>query len=576
MNSEKPSQVTQGARPAIPQWLWLAVGLLVAVRLVFWAFTRLTIEDSLISLRYAENLARGFGLVYNPGERVFGASTPIHVLLLAGLTKVGLPALFTVKLLAISADAATGLLWGQRLLRETGRWTAPVVFLLLFGLSPLVVPVTISGMETSFALLLITLSLLAATTERSGRRDWVALGLPLGLLMLVRPDGAILTALVLSLRWWRTRRLPFAPAALAALVVLPWVLVSWKYYGSFIPHSIPAKTAAYNMHRRTIWPNFWATVGEMAPVGGPWWRIAVSALVFPGLAVGLWHGLRESRMRPLALLLPVWWAYLVFPKTLLFTWYFPLLVLPAYALTGLGYGILERAVWRSRPLPMWVLRPAVAALGVFLCCSLAIAADGWRRAEHAERTVREAVGVWLRENTPEDARIAMEPIGYIGYYSGRRILDEVGLVSPEMVPLNRRGGGWFSDMLDELHPDYIVERPGYLLRNRTLNSGVPLFRNSAERDGFLARYEPVITFDDPRAPNPQDYRFVIYRRRSAESAEHWASVNGRLGFEEQEELRVRSLIGPVDLRTLTALDASLKAAPAKLAPKVPLVLKTPS
>lgn len=34
---------------------------------VFWTFT---IDDVFISLRYAKNAARGFGLVFNPGERV--------------------------------------------------------------------------------------------------------------------------------------------------------------------------------------------------------------------------------------------------------------------------------------------------------------------------------------------------------------------------------------------------------------------------------------------------------------------------------------------------------------------------
>jgi hypothetical protein len=79
----------------------------VAVRVIFLGFTGVTIEDALISLRYAENLASGVGLVYNAGERVFGASTPAYVLFLAGLTKMGLPALIIAKLLAAAADGVT-------------------------------------------------------------------------------------------------------------------------------------------------------------------------------------------------------------------------------------------------------------------------------------------------------------------------------------------------------------------------------------------------------------------------------------------------------------------------------------
>jgi hypothetical protein len=569
-----PQSVSETDAPArFLRWLWLAVALLVGVRLAFWALTGLTIEDSLISLRYAENLARGLGLVYNPGERVFGASTPLHVLLLAGLTRAGLPALACVKLLAIAADGATAFLWGRRLLRETGRWSGALVFLLLFGLSPLVVPVTVSGMETSFALLLISLALLNATDPdhplKGGAREALRLGVPLGLLMLIRPDGALVAALVLGVHAWRTRRLPVGAGLVAGLILLPWLLAAWSYYGTFIPNSIPAKTAAYNLHRKSLWPNFWATAGEFFPVSWPWWRAALSAAIMPGVVVGTWHAVRDPRLRPLGLLLPVWWAYLVLPKTLLFTWYFPLLLLPGFVLAGLGYGRMAGARFRGWTPPPNLRAGATAWMAVLLVVNLGISLGSWRRVNHAERTVREAIGVWLRENTPADARIAMEPIGYIGYYSGRRILDEVGLVSPEMVPLNRQGAGWFAEMVRRFSPDYIVERPGYLLRNRTLNNGVPLFRSNAEREAFLDRYEAIAVFGDPKVPNPQDYRFVIYTRRSAESADRWARINDRLDPDEREELRVRSLIGPVDLRPLTVLDAHPAALPEKKAPVTP-------
>ena len=42
-------------------------------------------DDAYISFRYAENLVRGEGLVYNPGERVEGYSNLLHVLISAAL-----------------------------------------------------------------------------------------------------------------------------------------------------------------------------------------------------------------------------------------------------------------------------------------------------------------------------------------------------------------------------------------------------------------------------------------------------------------------------------------------------------
>jgi hypothetical protein len=174
--------------------------------------------------------------------------------------------------------------------------------------------------------------------------------------------------------------------------------------------------------------------------------------------------------------------------------------------------------------------------------------------QRAEEKVRRQIGLWLREHTPADARVAMEPIGYIGYYSQRRILDLVGLVSPEMVPLNRRGAGWFAEMQRRFHPDYIVERPAYLLRNSTINTGVPMFRTSEERDRLLAEYAPVATFRSNEAPERlrRDYEFVIYARRDPEVAELRAQRLAAMPAEERQALLWRELTGD-SIRHFTAI-----------------------
>jgi hypothetical protein len=48
------------------------------------------IDDAYITFRYAENLAAGHGLVFNPGEPVLGTTTPLCATVLAGLKRLGL------------------------------------------------------------------------------------------------------------------------------------------------------------------------------------------------------------------------------------------------------------------------------------------------------------------------------------------------------------------------------------------------------------------------------------------------------------------------------------------------------
>ncbi|MEO5618208.1 MAG: hypothetical protein ABIS67_10585, partial [Candidatus Eisenbacteria bacterium] len=68
-----PPQATGPAR--IPPWAWIAAA--VATTLTAWRLAALTSlfwaqDDAYISFRYARNLLRGEGLVFNVGERVEG------------------------------------------------------------------------------------------------------------------------------------------------------------------------------------------------------------------------------------------------------------------------------------------------------------------------------------------------------------------------------------------------------------------------------------------------------------------------------------------------------------------------
>ncbi len=503
-----------------------AILLTIGVRLLLLALTNIRYEDSLISLRYAENLAQGHGLVFNPGERVFGASTPLYVLMLAGFSWAGMPAVETGRAMAVAADAATLWLWLTWTHRQTAGKLAPCVMAILFGISPLIAPITISGMETSLALLFMSIAVQGETDDRP---HWLGSGL--GLLMLTRPDGLIAAVVLLISRWVRHRRFPWLPATIAAAMVAPWLIFALGYYGSIVPHSIPAKAAAYNLHRPSMLPNFIDTLAQVMPIRGPWGRVVTNMVVLPMLVAGVGSAWKSPALRCMPALLGLWWLYLVLPKTLLFPWYFPLLVLPALVLAALGAPRLADALPRLKRLSWECAIPAVLAVGLV----------GWlqwvtgrqMQVQRAEGSVRREIGLYLNRVVRTEERVAVEPIGYIGYFSQRRLLDEVGLVSPEMVPLNRRGAGWFGEMVSRFRPAWIVERPGYLLRNTTINSRVRLWNTVQQRLEFVATYRPVATFASTAVPPVlrHDYRFVVFRRREAADA---ARVRRRLAALPQE------------------------------------------
>src|SRR5262245_20297970 len=146
------------------------------------------IDDGYITLRYAANLAQGQGFVYNQGEAVWGTTTPLFTLLLAGAaTAFGVASLETSAL--VLDILASVFFWftlyvvfeQQRVPRVV---SVPVLFVVMF--SPAFLGNSLSGMETPLVLLLMALSLYAYTNDRP-----LLLGLFFALLLMARIDTLI-------------------------------------------------------------------------------------------------------------------------------------------------------------------------------------------------------------------------------------------------------------------------------------------------------------------------------------------------------------------------------------------------
>ncbi|MDP7112692.1 MAG: hypothetical protein QGH45_12050 [Myxococcota bacterium] len=169
-------------------WMRAAWFILAAVAgLICWSYAEVElIDDAFISLRYADNLLAGHGLVFNPGERVEGYSNFLWVLLLAAAGGLGLemPAasqwlggLFGVGLVWATATALPG--------HRPWRLLAPA--LLVGNLT--VWLWAVHGLETVMFACWVTLGI------RSDLRGWREGRVPLGsalwyaLAALTRPEG---------------------------------------------------------------------------------------------------------------------------------------------------------------------------------------------------------------------------------------------------------------------------------------------------------------------------------------------------------------------------------------------------
>ena len=97
---------------------WIPVLCTVLLLIQLAAYVDYFTDDSYIYARFATNLVAGGELVFNPGERVHAATSPLWAGLVAGIIAAGLPLVAGMKVLGASCAVAG---------REgAGQW-APVV-----------------------------------------------------------------------------------------------------------------------------------------------------------------------------------------------------------------------------------------------------------------------------------------------------------------------------------------------------------------------------------------------------------------------------------------------------------------
>jgi hypothetical protein len=449
-------------------------------------------EDALITFRYAANWVHGLGPVFNAGERVLGYTSAPWMAWIALGIRAGLdPAAWSRGTLLV-ADVATLLALSALLARHASR-AAAWCFGVFFATWPYWCALATTGLEMG-----AMLALLACTAWAIDRRHPAA-GAGLGVLALFRPEG-LLAAAALAL-WARGR-----DRLVAGGILLAGVLALVAAYGSPVPQSVLAKAAIYGapgpLHAKAWWD--WtfpmpltyllATTGEARNF------YLLTLLVTPAALAGaraLWPRRSSALAAAVAGGLVVWLSYLAI-GTSYFFWYFstPLLAWVVLAAAGMPEIVKSRLVYVSLAL-------AVAGHWTF-------EQDLYRGRAAAESGLFGQAADFLARTATRGQTVFLEPIGTVGYRNlGLRVLDEVGLVSPEVAARRREGPGWYADLVRRHHPEWLVGRVSMLVKGEAFaGTGAP-FRDPEERSAMLAGYQLVAQSDASQG----DQGLVIFRRR---------------------------------------------------------------
>jgi hypothetical protein len=537
----------------------MIAGFVLLVGLLFAVYTQHVWEDYWITFRASKNLATGQGLVFTPGERLHTFTSPLGVLLPAAFywmtgSQSDIFALWLFRMTSLAA-LATGLILLFRSLRSLQlRRVSCWLTVALIGLDAKTVDFSINGMETG--LLIFFLALAVHGLLVSGPRQVLRIGIGWAGLMWTRPDSCVYIAVLgvgsllfsinktagISLSAWLKTLL--RSALVCTILYLPWFLWAWSYYGSPIPHTIIAKGVNHPpinlldlltdllMFPLTILTSTDSSISFAFLPGyvdhGGWPDALVGLSYVLGLVAALaWliPVLRpQTRLFSLAYLLGNFFLTVVlkfFPP-----WYLPIVAVFGYLTLGLMFDQMLRRSPESTPfglarncfflLPKLLRVSAIGLVAGQLAVTICVGRQLQVQQALIENGLRRPIGLWLRDHarTPQDT-VMLEPLGYIGYYSGLKMLDYPGLASKEMVEARKRlGPGRQNLVYRELKPDWVV------LRQWEAQTGIYV-----DTYGLQYYYELVQVFDAtdkinainwlPGRPYLQyDQTFLIFHRKA--------------------------------------------------------------
>ncbi|MEJ5202356.1 MAG: hypothetical protein WHV66_08995 [Anaerolineales bacterium] len=408
-------------------------------------------DDAMVSMRYGWNLSHGFGLVWNPGERVEGYTNLLMTLLMALSTLVfdKVTAVLAIQLLGVLFVVASALLAGEIAARlvdqESAAWKVSVRLLVVFT-TLFYYPLaywSLMGMETGLLTVLILTAVFMAFrfAETKQRSDLWKLGLFCGLAYLTRPDSVLFSVALFALVFreiWKMKgeRSEWLTALGAFGLLIAFVsgqtLFRWLYYGELLPNTYTLKVAGAPLSVRLrggfdyIKPYLKSVllVALLATSDVLFnyrrqklvlfllWGIAVFYTVFVGGDAWPYWRLTAPTM-PLALVLAALGAQAFF-KSLSETGFF-------------------RSYFLRKPLLPERFVPAFLVT-VIVISGLVFSDYGFRREIFfLQKLYTTGANAWnvnvalaIREVTTENASVGTTAAGVMPYYSGRRAIDYLG------------------------------------------------------------------------------------------------------------------------------------------------------
>jgi arabinofuranosyltransferase len=469
------------------------------------------VDDAFIVYRYARNLARGDGFVFNPGERVEGVTCFLWTVALTPFAAAGLSLPRVAPVLTAIAGLTCLVLVARCHAESEGRAQLGLRDLLpptLLAVTPAFAYWSVGALETVPYALLLTLAARQHAQERRGVTGFAS-AVWLGIANLVRPETPLVVALFAADRA-RTHRLAATVKwlGIVAAFVGPFLLFRRWYFGTWLPNTYYAKTGArFSVQVEYGWAYMSRCLASLVPsFGGSGDPIVLLGwLTLAALLVFAWRRptLRSEAMVVLAVAV----AIIVEGGDWMVLSRFWVPALPCLAVIAAA-AVLRLSLWhRVGTAAATLLVAAVVGSGLTTAVrerngerGLVVNAIGYRHAH-------QVIGRYLNEHGAPGDVVALMDVGLIGWIADRlRVIDITGLTDRDIA----RAPGAF---LNKFYAagELLARDPRFIV----LVEGFPADQRIALDPAFRSNYTELFSVDHRfNWTPPNGYRLHVFERET--------------------------------------------------------------
>lgn len=380
-------------------------------------------DDAYIFYSYASNLEAGNGYVFNIDEKINATTSPLYTLLVAfSYHNVKWMEVLDVPLVAhIFGIVCLWLLcyFSYKIFEHLNFKIASLLFPILLLANPLLRNAI--GMEIFLTLMLIMASLFFYLKNKMYLFYLIG-----ALAVLARLDAILFIAVVFVFDIVTTKKFNYKPLLVFIVLLLPWFIYSYLYFGSILPRSITTKlqqgSSGYWGEGLLFFSNFFNVFSGGSVIG-----IILTLASITGLITAFFID-KKFIINKASLIIIIW-------QVLLFLIYSFILNPPAYqwyytfyvVIISLGIALVLEAIFTKFSVKDTTL---YGTYFIIFAAALVLPIKTYSGSFSPKYMMYKGAAEWLNLNAEHDSNIAADEVGILRFfYQKGKVHDVLGLTS---------------------------------------------------------------------------------------------------------------------------------------------------